>query len=294
MNKCVGCGITLQNKDKDALGYTNNLDNLYCERCFKTIHYNIEHKIDNLDNLNIIDKINKKGIFTFFITDLINLNKDIIKIFKSINNEKILIINKCDIIPDNLKLEHIALNIKNSYELQEDVLFISAKQKYNLGSIIKIIEDKKKVIFCGETSSGKSTLINNLIGSNLTISKYDNTTLDFIKLKYLDNIIYDSPGLFLKNNSIELNKIIISPKQINNNFIYNIDDLYIKGNGNITFFINGNYKINSKKDNEEKEYITIDDNKDLVIPGVGFIFVKNKASIWLSKDIEIRKSIIGR
>ena len=50
MNRCVGCGITLQNKNPNELGYTKKIDNLYCERCFKTIHYNEEKIISNFDN----------------------------------------------------------------------------------------------------------------------------------------------------------------------------------------------------------------------------------------------------
>ena len=38
MSKCIGCGIALQNTDKEKLGYTKNLENKYCERCFKTLH----------------------------------------------------------------------------------------------------------------------------------------------------------------------------------------------------------------------------------------------------------------
>ena len=67
----------------------------------------------------------------------------------------------------------------------------------------------KEVIFCGETSSGKSTLINNLLDTNLTTSKYQNTTLDFIKLKYEDNTIFDSPGILLNEEKGNVEKIIV-------------------------------------------------------------------------------------
>ena len=50
MSKCIGCGITLQDQKKDMLGYTPSINNPYCERCFKTIHYNENIKINNLDN----------------------------------------------------------------------------------------------------------------------------------------------------------------------------------------------------------------------------------------------------
>ena len=43
MNKCLGCGATLQSTNKNVLGYIkeDKLNNSnYCERCFKVIHYN--------------------------------------------------------------------------------------------------------------------------------------------------------------------------------------------------------------------------------------------------------------
>lgn len=294
MSKCIGCGIKLQNTDKDSLGYTNNLSNKYCERCFKTIHYNEERKINNLDNYKIIDKINKLSYFTVFITDLLNINEELINIYKSINNKKVLVINKCDIIPNTLKLEHLEDNIKYVYNIKEDVFFISAKKKYNLNRITNIIEDNINVIFCGETSSGKSTLINSITNSSLTTSKYDNTTLDFIKINYEDNNIYDSPGIFLSKKEVS-DKILLNTKQLNDNFILAINDIKLKCNSNVTLFISQKCKINSKKESIKLDKIyNIEDNSDIVFPSLGFIYFKKGTKLESNKELEIRKSIIGK
>lgn len=295
MNKCIGCGIKLQNTDKEKLGYTKNLDNKYCERCFKTIHYNEERKVTNLDNLKIIDKINKLGYFTIFITDLVSINRKLIDVFKSINNEKILVINKCDIIPDNLKLEHIEENIKNSFNINNDVCFISAKKNLYLNKIINLIEENENVILCGETSSGKSTLINNLIGSNLTTSKYSNTTLDFIKLKYLDYCIYDTPGIIINDDKNNTEKIVISTKQLSDKYVLSIGDVKLTANGNLTFVVSDNLKITSKKEDIElKNIIEINKPTDIELENGGFIFIKNPCIIKANKNLGIRKSIIGK
>ena len=41
--KCVGCGIELQNTDKDLQGYTpksiDSKEDMYCQRCFQLKHY---------------------------------------------------------------------------------------------------------------------------------------------------------------------------------------------------------------------------------------------------------------
>jgi len=295
MSKCIGCGITLQNADNLALGYTKNLDNKYCERCFKTTHYNEERKINNLDNENIINKINKLGHFTIFITDLININKKLINVFKRINNNKVLVINKCDIIPNHLKLEHIEENIKESFNITDEVCFISAKKNMYLNKIINLIEDNQSIILCGETSSGKSTLINNLIGSNLTTSKYSNTTLDFIKQKYGDYVIYDSPGIMINDAKKNIDKILVSTKQLSYKYVLNIEDIKLKTNGNLTFIIDEKINISTKKENIElSNKIEITKPSDIELENGGFIFIKNPCIIECNKKLEVRESIIGK
>ena len=45
---CIGCGATIQTRDKDKLGYTpqsaldkgSETGEVYCERCFRLRHYN--------------------------------------------------------------------------------------------------------------------------------------------------------------------------------------------------------------------------------------------------------------
>ncbi len=293
MSKCKGCGIKLQNVNNSLAGFTKNLDNDYCERCFKTIHYNEYRKVDNLDNEKIIDKINKLGYTTFFITDILNLNDDVIKLFTRINNEKVLIINKLDIIPKNLKIEHLKENIKKTYNLSNDIYFLSGKKEYNMDALVRKIEEKKSVILCGETSSGKSTLINNLVGSNLTTSKYNNTTLDFIKIKYLDYVIYDTPGLLINENKKVVEDIQVLTKQCKKDFLYLFGDISFKCNGNLTIFTNSKVNIKSKKDLEPSKYeIEIPNNSDILFNG-GFIFIKNKTIIQTNDKIKYRKSIIG-
>ena len=40
MNKCTGCGVTLQNTNSKELGFTKNITSSLCERCFRIINYN--------------------------------------------------------------------------------------------------------------------------------------------------------------------------------------------------------------------------------------------------------------
>ena len=75
-----------------------------------------------------------------------------------------------------------------------------------------------------------------MLETNLTTSKYSNTTLDFIKLRYNDYIIYDSPGISLSKKEV-YDRIDIKPLQINDKYIISISDTIIRSNGNITLFL---------------------------------------------------------
>ena len=39
MKKCKGCGAPIQNKDPKMTGYSINLEQDYCQRCFRLTHY---------------------------------------------------------------------------------------------------------------------------------------------------------------------------------------------------------------------------------------------------------------
>ena len=157
-----------------------------------------------------------------------------------------------------------------------------------------LIESHSNVILCGETSSGKSTLINKLIDSNLTTSKYSNTTLDFIKLKYMDYVIYDTPGIMINENKQNTEKIIISTKQLSDKYVLTIGNIKLRCNGNLTFIVPDNIKISSKKEDIIlDEVININKPSDIELD-CGFIFIKTSCIINANKKLGVRKSIISK
>ena len=99
MNKiCYGCGVKLQTEDKDKLGYipSNKAEDAkYCMRCFRMMHYG-EKTVNNTpkDVREIINKINKDVRFVIFLVDFLNINNEVISIFKSIKKRKVLVVNK--------------------------------------------------------------------------------------------------------------------------------------------------------------------------------------------------------
>jgi 30S ribosome assembly GTPase len=300
MTKCVGCGIKLQEKDKNELGYTPNLNNELCERCFKLKNYNIlTNKGINIDNDKLINKINELNTCVLFLVDFINLDSEVIDAYKKIKSKKILIITKADIIPKNIKYQKLIQNIKNIYDIKEDLILTSSKTKLNIKTITKLCLEEKNICLAGFTNAGKSSLINALVGSDITVSKKSNTTQDFIKLNVDGINIYDAPGFMSNINRENIPRSIIRPitYQFPSKHYLLIQDikLNILENSNFTIYVGNEANIIRRKENENVECkIIVPKNSDVIIKGICFINFKNTCMISLNtKDYEIRPSIVG-
>ena len=300
MTKCVGCGIKLQEKDKNELGYTPNLNNALCERCFKLKNYNIlTNKGINIDNDKLINKINELNTCVLFLVDFINLDSEVIDAYKKIKSKKILIITKADIIPKNIKYQKLIQNIKNIYDIKEDLILTSSKTKLNIKTITKICLEEKNICLAGFTNAGKSSLINALVGSDITVSKKSNTTQDFIKLNVDGINIYDAPGFMSNINRENIPRSIIRPitYQFPSKHYLLIQDikLNILEDSNFTIYVGNEANIIRRKENENVECkIIVPKNSDVIIKGFCFINFKNTCMISLNtKDYEIRPSIVG-
>lgn len=300
MTKCVGCGIKLQEKDKNELGYTPNLNNELCERCFKLKNYNIlTNKGINIDNDKLINKINELNTCVLFLVDFINLDSEVIDAYKKIKSKKILIITKADIIPKNIKYQKLIQNIKNIYDIKEDLILTSSKTKLNIKTITKLCLEEKNICLAGFTNAGKSSLINALVGSDITVSKKSNTTQDFIKLNVDGISIYDAPGFMSNINRENIPRSIIRPitYQFPSKHYLLIQDikLNILEDSNFTIYVGNEANIIRRKENENVECkIIVPKNSDVIIKGFCFINFKNTCMISLNtKDYEIRPSIVG-
>ena len=322
--KCLGCGSVLQSNKKEEKGYIpkeklNSAD--YCERCFKITNYSFK-TVTELPNINeyILEEINKKAKFVYFMCDLLNLNEEVINTYKNIQVPKIFVISKTDIIPKSIKQNNIVNWLTNTYEIK-DIIFQSTKGRMSTNSLVRKLEELnlKEAYLVGYTNSGKSTLVNELIKINglkqhITTSSIPNTTIDFIKLKLPNGIrIIDSPGftyrntLYKKDDFDLIKRIngrnIIKPLtiQYKANSSVNIEDIYfLRGNSDnsLTFYYNSEIKIEKDYKNKiasSKEIkLDIPSNSDLVIKTLGFINIKKACIIRTNipeELIEVRSSI---
>ena len=294
MNKCIGCGKTLQYEDINKIGYAVKGSDI-CKRCFDLTHYNKNIELNNyIDNNKLLENINKKKIFTIFLCDILSLSNETIKIYENIQNDKVFVLTKVDILPKNIKYESIIRNIENSFKIKPFIFsYKNTKLKNNLFSLI---EKHKKVLITGIVSSGKSTLINTLFDENITVSHYRNTTLDFIEINKDNLTIIDSPGFDTKVIT-ERSKNILKEKIINlkKGFELTIDNisLYSDDDINICIFM-PNLMVKTYKNKDKYKMVKINNNTDLVFDNF-FIYFKKGATIYLNNDsFNLRESIIGK
>ncbi len=307
--KCIGCGIELQYNDKNKIGYipeNKYNDSNYCMRCFRLIHYNdISTNDKELSTNYILEIVNKDNIFKIYVVDFLNINNNTIDIYNKIKGNKLLLINKIDMLDKSINKKNIINNIKTIYKI-DNILSISTLNDKDINMLLNYLNKNNinKCYILGPTNSGKSTLINKLCNNNnLTISNKRNTTLEFINIK-LDNInIIDTPGFLISdyNFKTKYNHIIkpITYNMKDNDIIF-IDKFYIKFKYKTSITIYCYEIIDTKKYYKDIKFdysIDTTNNIDLCINGFGIINIKNKNNIEiynLDKElISIRESVFG-
>ena len=297
MTKCKGCGVTLQNIDENGIGYSEKLTNKLCERCFKIIHYNYHDEGKYINNIDICNGINQKDTFNFFMCDIFSLNKSTIELYEKIHDPKIFVLTKADIIPINISYEKLVSRIKNSYNL-DNVILCSIKNNAGIDDIRHLINEHKNVLFCGPTSSGKSSLINFLFDYELTTSVYKNTTQEFITLETDGVTLVDAPGFICDVITNKSRLIVPKTMIINKDYELVIDDVVISFDRevHITLFFPKVIEIITRKKRENlANCLEIKSYQDMTIKNIGFIYFKNECKVYIDNidDIFIRDSVVG-
>lgn len=307
IKKCIGCGVVLQDTDKDILGYTPNIKNDYCMRCFRLKNYGEKDLNEVVDEKKIISKVNRGDGLAFFLIDYLNLNKYTLDIFKTIKIPKVLVISKADVLRKEMKFQKIKIWLKKVYKIDDDIIFISNKNNFKNVNIFKYMDrlGVKTSYIMGITNAGKSTFINSIlkakgIKKEIVTSNKPNTTLDFIKLRIEDYTLFDTPGFLYLNLNKNIVKVEIKPITFNikkeTTIIINEEiKLYFLEPNIVTIYTtDNNIKRVFKDDIKMGEDIQILDNFDLVLPGIGFVNVKKASTIKSSIPIlEVRESISG-
>lgn len=328
---CLGCGVRLQDENILNIGYTANINNDLCMRCFRLKNYGEYESVANslVNYESILSFVNRTHDLALYVVDILNINEDLLNIRKYVKNDIILVLNKRDLLPKSIKDEKILTYIKSLNLNFIDTVIVSSEKNYNIDLLYKKIKKYRKssnVYVLGWTNAGKSSLITKLLSlfgsgeSSLTVSPLPSTTLSKIDIKINDGLtIVDTPGIIDNSNIInfvdkkmykKLNpKREIKPKtyQLSPNQSLIIGGMvrldYVEGERNsFTFFIPNDIKVkrvNYRKDDLRdlclKDY-DIKYDEDLVINGLGFIKIVSKCHLhlYINKDIKTwtRKKLI--
>ena len=329
--KCLGCGVLLQDENILMPGYTTNLENDFCQRCFRIKNYG-EYQLvtnNNVEYMKMLEAVGKTHDLVLYVTDLINLEKDFDVIRDIIPNKMILVLNKRDVLPKSVKEEKLVEFFNNYNIFFDEIIPVSTINNFNMDYLLKKIkyyQTSKNVYVVGRTNAGKSSVINNIIrnysenADSLTSSPLPSTTLNTLSIVVNDYLtLIDTPGLIdsgsiINNLPIELVKKI-SPKKEIKPRIYQlragqgiiINDLvridYLEGIRNsFAVFVSNELKIerininNTKLTDLNKSTYDVKYDNDLVVSGLGVVKIssKGKINVYGNKEEEIffRKSLI--
>lgn len=207
MKRCRGCGIELQNKDPQALGYTPKPDGVYCRRCFRLQHYDdLEISMKRgIDPHSVMEQIQKTEALLVWIVDLFDFEASIsIDVRQYLPGRKIVLVcTKRDLLPATVSERKLYSFIRSRLDQKgifvAEIFLISATEERELSALRAYMKKHavhRSVLFFGRANSGKSTLMNRLLGENvLTCSRYPGTTLEQNAM-VKDGLTYiDTPGI---------------------------------------------------------------------------------------------------
>lgn len=331
--KCLGCGVVLQDENILQEGYTTSLENDICQRCFRMKNYGEYQMIakSNEEYMSILKSVGETKDLVLYITDLLNIDKDIAEVRKALPNKMILVLNKKDALPKSVKEEKLIQYFKDMDLNFEEIIVVSVNKNYNIDYLLKRIkfyQTSKTVYAVGHTNAGKSSLINKLIKNysdktqELTMSPLPSTTLNTITIEINDYLtLIDTPGLVDQGSILNIvdSKMVkkispvkeIKPKtyQVRKNQSIIIEDFlrvdYIDGVKNsFTLYVSNALKVkrllnsNNRDDLKDLNKTTyhVKYGEDLVISGLGFIKMVDKCEIdvYIDQNVDtfLRKNLI--
>lgn len=283
IQKCSGCGVTLQHSHPNLLGYCVKEGQTVCQRCYRLTHYGDTQSFqsDGVDSIEVLQKIAQvKGVIVL-IVDVSDIESSI---FQGIRRhlpqrEFILVVTKKDLLPDTVssqkilrlihkRLEEEALHVKKAF-------LVSLKDKSSIETLrdALLAESSQTYIFTGLTNVGKSSLLNELVNSQFTVSPYAHTTLELQTIAWYQHTFVDTPGIRLDQSFLDFYPITQQAKlkihsklkpityalKGNQTFIVeHLGDVSVQcsGEASVTLYFSSDVSIHRTKYENRETYLT--------------------------------------
>ncbi len=199
--RCKGCGAILQTEQKDHVGYVINLDQAYCQSCFRLMHYGDSPTHFHPEDLPSLPQ----DSIIVMVSSILHL--DLLfsyPVYRYQPDAKyIYLINQIDLLPKHTNLDHLLDNITQKAKRMgipyEDIILMSAKNTLDIEHLkaYLISLHEPHVYFIGVQNSGKTTLYKAITGdTNALAMKKAGLTQDVLSKRYKTMMIYDLPGLY--------------------------------------------------------------------------------------------------
>ena len=312
IKRCSGCGTAIQTNDPNIDGYAVNIDNEFCQSCYKLYHYGIASKHIHPNELPKL----KKGSLVLMVSSAAHLDMLFEYPVHRYQSEAkfVYIINQIDLLPKDTNLDNLLENIiKKAKQFKipyEDIILMSAVNEIDLNNLKDYLLDTpfNLVYLIGVQNSGKTTIFKSLTNDDKALAlKKAALTQEMLTGNLEGKYIYDMPGLFQNGYMhtflpYEEYKKLIPDKEIKpkiyqkDKALYLIEDflaINYKGEQSpIIFYLGNETKISLTKDEPLKDkplnmtydYITstfktTSPLNQITLADLGFIHIRGRSVI---------------
>lgn len=201
--KCLGCGIELSLEINNS-GYTQNLDNDYCQACYRLKHYkevkthHVPTEIPKIRPNSLVLVVSSVLYLDLLFTYPIKRYQENIKI--------VYIINQLDLLPSQTNYNYLYERVRREANLYhapyEDIILFSGIHKQDIEQLKSYLltYDVDDIYLIGIQNSGKTTIFNALTGQTAPLTDVKaGLTREVISGSFDKYQLHDLPGLYQDN-----------------------------------------------------------------------------------------------
>lgn len=199
--KCKGCGAVLQRQKPDMPGYALSFEHLYCQACYRLLHYGEANSHFHPEDLPSL----AKDALIVMISSVLHL--DLLFSHPVYRYQPkatyVYVINQIDLLPASTNLDLLLKNItrkaKNNHVPYQDIILMSANNRHDIDAFKDYLKHFKQqdIYLLGVQNSGKTTLFKALSNQAEALAfKKAGLTQQALTALFGSKTLHDMPGLY--------------------------------------------------------------------------------------------------